>query len=56
MYCENESEWVQKLEKHIADNDARQNAGISGKAFAEANHSQGNFISQWDRVLESLSL
>jgi hypothetical protein len=54
MYCHNKNDWVQKIENHIADDDARQNAGITGRKFTGTNYSEEHYLLNWDNLLKSV--
>ena len=56
MYCKSESDWVEKLKKYIADSEARKNGGVVGRAFAENQYSEKEYLKKWDNVLESIGL
>lgn len=54
LHCRSGSEWTNAL-LHLADDEAaREQAGRSGRAFAEREYSEERLVEAWDRVLESL--
>ena len=54
MYCNNEMDWIKKIEKYIVDPKARKKGGEIGKNFADRNYSEEKYLSQWDQVLMSI--
>jgi glycosyltransferase involved in cell wall biosynthesis len=54
LYCSSEADWHSTLERLIQHEDARRQAGTSGREFAEAEYSDDRLLAKWDRVLESL--
>ena len=54
LYCQDNKEWVEKLEKLIVDSEARKYAGIEGKQCADTSYSQEHYLKQWDILLQSV--
>lgn len=54
LYCKNEKEWYENLEKLIVDPDARKSAGLQGKEIAETVYSEEQYLKQWDKLFESV--
>lgn len=54
LYCSTEAEWRDALERLGGDRQAREAAGRSGRAFADAEYADERLLAKWDRVLESL--
>lgn len=54
LYCQDNKEWVEKLEKLIADEGARQDAGQRGKSFVEQYYNEEIKLLQWDKLIESV--
>ncbi|MFA6217305.1 MAG: hypothetical protein WDL87_06615 [Candidatus Omnitrophota bacterium] len=54
LYCKNNQDWYEKLEKLILGADARKAAGLAGLKIAETEYSQEQYLLQWDRLFESV--
>lgn len=54
MACVTIDEWIAVLERYIADESARREAGRRGQLYAEANHGEEALLPRWDAVFESL--
>lgn len=54
LYCKNNEEWYENLEKLIVDSDARRTAGLQGKEIAETVYSEEQYLKQWDQLFESV--
>ncbi len=54
MACATREEWRHALEFYTSEEQARKDAGLRGKAFAEERHSEEKTLAQWDRVFTSL--
>jgi glycosyltransferase involved in cell wall biosynthesis len=54
LCCESEDEWVEVLVRLICNQDAREEAGQTGRAFAEREYGDERLVEAWDRVFESL--
>lgn len=54
LYCQDNKEWVEKLEKLIVDSKARKYAGMKGKKCADTFYSQEHYLKQWDNLLQSV--
>lgn len=54
MTCDTEDEWVTKINKYIASEDARKNAGVSGRNTACKNYSEDDILSRWDNLIASV--
>ena len=53
LYCKDNKEWVEKLEKLIVDSKAREYAGLQGKRIADTVYSEEQYLKQWDELFES---
>jgi glycosyltransferase involved in cell wall biosynthesis len=54
LCCESEEQWARVLQRLISSQDAREDAGQTGQAFAELQYSDERLLEVWDRVFESL--
>jgi glycosyltransferase involved in cell wall biosynthesis len=54
LHCSTEAEWTDLLLRLTDDQDARERAAASGRAYAEREYSDERLIEAWDRVFESL--
>ena len=54
LHCADEREWSDTLIRLIRSQDARSQAGRSGRAFAEQRYGDEALLSAWDRMFESL--
>ena len=54
MVCRTQQEWRDALDYYTADDQARRHAGQSGRAFAEATHSEEKTLALWDQVFYSV--
>ncbi|QNI95407.1 glycosyl transferases group 1 family protein [Synechococcus sp. A15-127] len=52
--AKDEADWLSILSKLICDQDLRQQAGISGKAYVDREFSESKQLSRWDSVFQSL--
>lgn len=48
------ADWLPMLERLLGDENARRDAGMRGKAYAERNFSEAVLLSQWDRVFAGM--
>ena len=55
MTCRIEAEWLPMLEKHMADERARHEAGERGRRFVEREYGEESLMRRWDRVFESIA-
>ena len=53
MTCNSPEEWAYKLEKYLTDENARRNAGMRAKEFAEAEYGEEKLLSLWDSAIAS---
>lgn len=56
LTAHNEDAWVSIIEGLINDQNARQVAGLSGKAFTEITYSKESFLQSWDAVFASVGI
>lgn len=54
MDCRTTEEWERTLNKYIKDEGSRREAGIRGKAFANAHHGDEKLLAQWDALFSSV--
>jgi len=54
LYCKNNDEWAEKLEKLIVDMEVRKKAGLTGKQHADTHYSEKIYLEKWDRLFESV--
>ncbi len=54
MACTTPQDWAQMLERYMADEAARRDAGQRGKQFAERHYNVEKMLSQWDEVFASV--
>ncbi len=54
MACATQHDWIAALEHLAAHEQARENAGQRGKAFAEAYHNEERMLSLWDDAFRSI--
>jgi glycosyltransferase involved in cell wall biosynthesis len=54
MTCRSEDDWVSTIEKYVADEVSRREAGLAGRAFAESEYSEEAILRRWDQLLESI--
>lgn len=53
-HCRDDDDWRAALTRLIVDQDAREEAGRGGHAFAEREYSDERLLAKWDRMFESL--
>jgi hypothetical protein len=54
MACRTAEDWQSMLERYMADERARREAGERGRAFAESTYGEERLLGQWDAVFESV--
>jgi hypothetical protein len=54
LHSRSEREWTDVLTRMVDDEAAREQAGRSGRAFAEREYAEERLLEAWDSVLESL--
>ena len=54
LYCKNNADWMEKLERLIIDPEARKLAGTTGKQHTETCCSEKVYLSHWDQLFESV--
>ncbi len=54
MYARTPSEWESLLERFGEDETARREAGMAGRRYVTAEHSEERSLARWDAVFESL--
>jgi glycosyltransferase involved in cell wall biosynthesis len=54
LACGSPREWADALTRLAGEADARQQAGLGGREYAERHYSDDRLLECWDRVLESL--
>lgn len=53
-YCQNDAQWLVKLEEFIVDSNKRVSAALKGKTFAGRYYSEDEYLKQWDRLFQSV--
>lgn len=54
LYCVSEGEWLDALKRLAERQEAREQAGRSGRAFADSEYADERLLAKWDAVLKSL--
>lgn len=54
LHCKDNMEWREKLERLMADHDARRDAGTRGKQCADSVYGESQYMAQWDRLFQSV--
>jgi len=54
MACRTPHEWKAALEYYMANESARQHAGLSGRTFIETHRSEEKILEQWDNLFASV--
>ncbi len=54
MACHSMQDWRVALDRYVHDEQARREAGLRGKAFAEQHHGEDGMLGQWDAVFDSV--
>lgn len=54
LYCRNNADWHEKLERLIADFAARKTAAMLGKQCADRVYGEEVYLEQWDRLFQSV--
>lgn len=54
LYCKDNDEWFEKLEKLIVNENARMFAGLQGKKCVDMSYGEQENLKQWDKLFESV--
>ena len=54
LHCDTDAAWTAALLRLIEDREAREEAGRTGRAFAEQKHGEERLLAAWDGVFERL--
>ena len=54
MACQNQENWIEVLEHYIRNEEAREEAGQKGRAYALKYNSDERILKQWDKFFESV--
>lgn len=54
MTCETTTDWEEKLLRYLEDERGRENAGVTGRSFANEVHSKDSVLARWDKLFASV--